>query len=43
VQKLKDARSEASKEIDEYKKAKEEEFKAFESSVCCQSLFHSFH
>lgn len=33
VQKLKDARSEASKEIEEYKKAKEDEFKAFESSV----------
>ncbi|KAF7309702.1 V-type proton ATPase subunit G [Mycena indigotica] len=32
VQKLKDARSEASKEIDEYKKAKEDEFKAFEAS-----------
>lgn len=33
VQKLKDARSEASKEIEAYKKAKEEEFKAFEASV----------
>jgi len=32
VQKLRDARSEASKEIEEYKKTKEEEFKAFESS-----------
>ncbi|KAK0218107.1 H+-ATPase G subunit-domain-containing protein [Armillaria fumosa] len=32
VQKLKDARSEASKEIEVYKKAKEEEFKAFEAS-----------
>ncbi|KAK0488763.1 H+-ATPase G subunit-domain-containing protein [Armillaria novae-zelandiae] len=32
VQKLKDARSEASKEIEAYKKAKEEEFKAFEAS-----------
>ncbi|KDR80508.1 hypothetical protein GALMADRAFT_240799 [Galerina marginata CBS 339.88] len=32
VQKLKDARAEASKEIEEYKKAKEEEFKAFEAS-----------
>jgi len=32
VQKLKDARSEASKEIEEYKKAKEAEFKAFEAS-----------
>ena len=33
VQKLRDARSEASKEIEEYKKAKEEEFKAFQASV----------
>ncbi|KAF9530350.1 H+-ATPase G subunit-domain-containing protein [Crepidotus variabilis] len=32
VQKLKDARSEAQKEIDGYKKVKEEEFKAFEAS-----------
>ncbi|KAF9461198.1 H+-ATPase G subunit-domain-containing protein [Collybia nuda] len=32
VQKLKDARSEATKEIEEYKKAKERDFKAFEQS-----------
>ncbi|KAG6812741.1 hypothetical protein H0H92_000787 [Tricholoma furcatifolium] len=32
VQRLKDARSEASKEIDAYKQAKETEFRAFESS-----------
>ncbi|KAJ7066737.1 H+-ATPase G subunit-domain-containing protein [Mycena amicta] len=32
VQKLKDARAEASKEIEDYKKAKEGEFKAFEAS-----------
>nr|GAT46755.1 vacuolar ATP synthase subunit [Mycena chlorophos] len=32
VQKLKDARSEAQREIDEYKKSKEDEFKAFEAS-----------
>ncbi|KIK60365.1 hypothetical protein GYMLUDRAFT_73827 [Collybiopsis luxurians FD-317 M1] len=32
VQKLKDARTEASKEIEEYKKAKEAEFKKFEAS-----------
>ncbi|KAF5362038.1 hypothetical protein D9756_002467 [Leucocoprinus leucothites] len=32
VQRLKDARTEASKEIDEYKKTKEAEFKAFEAS-----------
>jgi hypothetical protein len=39
VQKLKDARAEASKEIEEYKKAKEQEFKAFESSVCPTNHF----
>ena len=33
VQKLKDARSEAEKEIEQYKKMKEQEFKAFEDSV----------
>lgn len=33
VQRLKDARTEALKEIEEYKKAKEAEFKAFEASV----------
>jgi len=32
VQKLKDARAEASKEIEGYKRAKEQEFKAFEAS-----------
>jgi len=32
IQKLKDARTEAGKEIEEYKKAKEQEFKLFESS-----------
>jgi len=32
VQKLKDARAEAAKEIEEYKKAKEAQYKAFESS-----------
>lgn len=33
LQKLKDARSEASKEIEAYKAAKDEEFRAFEASV----------
>ena len=33
VQRLKDARTEASKEIEEYKRSKELEFKAFEDSV----------
>ncbi|KAJ7583305.1 H+-ATPase G subunit-domain-containing protein [Mycena floridula] len=32
VKKLRDARTEATKEIEEYKKAKEGEFKAFETS-----------
>ncbi|KAH9945717.1 H+-ATPase G subunit-domain-containing protein, partial [Amylocystis lapponica] len=32
VQKLKDARAQATKEIEEYKKVKEAEFKAFEAS-----------
>jgi V-type H+-transporting ATPase subunit G len=33
VQKLKDARSEAAKEIEAYKAKKDEEFKKFESDV----------
>jgi hypothetical protein len=33
VQRLKDARAEATKDIEEYKQAKEQEFQAFESSV----------
>lgn len=33
VQKLKDARSEAAKEIEQYKKQKEAEFTAFEKEV----------
>ncbi|KAJ8521573.1 hypothetical protein ONZ45_g1742 [Pleurotus djamor] len=33
VQKLKDARTEAQKEIDDYKKAKEAEFSTFEASI----------
>jgi hypothetical protein len=33
VQRLKDARAEAQKEIDEYRKAKDAEFSAFQSSV----------
>lgn len=40
VQKLKDARTEAEKEIEQYKKAKEQEFKSFESSVCSSYLLH---
>lgn len=41
VQKLKDARTEASKEIEEYKKTKEQEFKAFEASVRSDPLLIS--
>jgi len=33
IQKLKAAHTEASKEIEDYKKAKEAEFRAFEASV----------
>jgi hypothetical protein len=33
VQRLKDARAEATKDIEEYKRAKEQEFLAFEASV----------
>lgn len=33
MQKLKDARSEAAKEIEEYKASKDAEFKKFESEV----------
>lgn len=33
VQRLKDARAEANKEIQEYKKSKEEEYKKFEGDV----------
>ena len=40
VQRLKDARSEAEKEIEEYKKSKEQEFKAFEQSVRLSPLSH---
>ena len=38
VQKLKDARSEAAKEIEQYKDSKEQEFKKFESEVSRSSL-----
>lgn len=39
VQKLKDARSEAAKEIEEYKAKKEAEYKKFESEVsACVSV-----
>ena len=40
VQKLKDARSEAAKEIEEYKAKKEAEHKKFESEVCL--YFHRY-
>ena len=38
VQKLKDARSEAAKEIEEYKAKKEAEYKKFESEVSASIL-----
>jgi hypothetical protein len=33
---VKDARSEAQKEIEEYRRGKEEEFKKFEKEVCLE-------
>lgn len=39
TQKVKDARSEAQKEIEEYKRQKEQEFKRFESEVRPLGLF----
>ena len=41
VKRLKDARTEADEEIEAYRKAKEQEFSAFQSSVC-SVLFGSF-
>lgn len=43
VQKLKDARTEAAKEIEQYKAQKESEFKKFESDVSVVGclLFHA--
>jgi hypothetical protein len=40
VQKLKDARAEASKEVEDYKKQKEQEYKTFESKVSDPSPLH---
>ena len=40
VQKLKEARTQATKEIEEYRKFKEDEFKAFEASVRRAPLAH---
>ena len=41
VQRLKDARSEAAKEIEAYKASKEQEFKAFEASVRPDDIIHA--
>lgn len=44
VQRLKDARTQATKEIEEYRESKDKEFKAFEASVCsiqCLGTSHS--
>jgi V-type H+-transporting ATPase subunit G len=38
VQRLKDARAEATKEVEKYKEEKEKEFKAFESTVFTLSI-----
>ena len=40
TQRLKDARTEASKEIEEYKHSKDREFSDFESSVCLLLTTH---
>lgn len=40
TKRVKEARDEAKKEIDEYRKAKEEEFKKFESQVGLSSVPH---
>lgn len=42
VQKLKDARTQATKEIEEYRKSKEQEFKAFEASVRPNYIYPTF-
>lgn len=36
TKRVKDAKSEAQKEIDEYRKQKDEEFKKYEKEVCCR-------
>jgi V-type H+-transporting ATPase subunit G len=41
TQKVKDARSEAAKEIEAYKSQKEKEFKEFESEVCLLFIISS--
>lgn len=43
VQRLKDARTEASKEVEEYKRQKEQEYKAFESKVIVIGFGLSLH
>lgn len=39
TKRVKEARDEAKKEIDAYRKQKEEEFKKFETEVCCGYVF----
>jgi hypothetical protein len=39
IQKLKDARAEAQKEIEEYKQTKEQEFNAFQATVRLRSFY----
>jgi V-type H+-transporting ATPase subunit G len=43
VQRLKDARAEAAKEIEAYKQTKDAAFKSFEQSVRHSSFTHSSH
>lgn len=42
TKRVKDAKAEAQKEIDEYRQKKEEEYKKFESEVC-SATFSQWH
>ena len=43
TKRVKDAKAEAQKEIDEYRQKKEEEYKKFESEVCASPLDNYVH
>ncbi len=42
IQRLKDARAEAQKEIEEYKRTKEQEFNAFQATVSLRSFYERY-
>lgn len=42
TKRVKDARTEAQKEIEEYRRQKEEEFRKFEAEVCCFRISPAF-